>query len=326
MYSKKKPINELKEGDRVEDIFVVKIKRVMLPYKNKSGYYFSLVLSDSSGRSIECKYWGKESEDNTKMVYDSIKGDSVVFVQGRVENYGGKLQISANPPADSIRTLSEGEYDPNDFIMPARRDIERMVKELNGYIESIQNTEIRSLLNKVFQGSFLEKFKVHPGSIEIHHNWTGGLLQHTLEVVKYSDLSKNLFNDMDRDLLIAGAILHDIGKIEEIEVTTRIKGTRKGQLKGHIPIGFRMVSKIMDELKTSENVRDKLLHIILSHHGCMEQGSPKAPMLPEAVAVYYADELSSKLAEITDFIKGAKDATEDEFMYNRRQGRNILLK
>jgi 3'-5' exoribonuclease len=325
MYSKKQPISSLREGDRVEDIFVVKIKRSLMSYKNKPGVYFSLVLSDSSGRSIEYKYWGSE-EARTREVYDSLREDSVVLVQGRVESYEGKLQISSNPP-EAVRALPEGEYNPQEFIMPAKRDLDEMVRELDGHVQGIGNPEIKAIVNRVFrEQGLLKRFRVHPGSIEIHHNWTGGLLQHTLEVVRYCRLSQEMFQGLDKDLMTAGAILHDIGKLEEIKATTRIKGTRKGKLSGHIAIGFRLVSRVMDELKTGEDVRDKLLHIILSHHGWMEYGSPKEPMLSEALAVYYADELSAKLAEITEFISNARDDTKDEFMYHRRQGKNIFLR
>ena len=236
-----------------------------------------------------------------------------------------KLQISTNEP-DIIVPVAAGEYDPADFIMPAKRDVDEMCEELMGYIGTVGNPEVKALLESIFRDSaVMEKFKKHPGAIEIHHNWTGGLLQHTLEVVEYSLLSKKLFTDLNTDLLIAGALLHDIGKLDEIEVKTRIKGTKKGQLKGHIALGYNRVSGVMERLGTSEEVKDKLLHIILSHHGSNENGSPKPPMIPEAFAVYYADEMSSKLSEITEYVKWARGSTDDEFMYHKRHGHNILL-
>lgn len=325
MYTKKQLISSLKEGDRVEDIFVVKIKKAITPYQN--GFRFQLILSDSSGKSIEYTYWGGNDEDEVKNVFDSIKEDYVVEVKGWFKVFGKKPQISTNPP-DTINALKEGEYDISDFIKPAKRPIEEMVNELNEQINSIQNTDIKAILNEVFTENqdFLNKFKTHPGAIEIHHNWTGGLLQHTLEVAKICEVSRGLFPELDRDLVIAGALLHDIGKLHELGVTTRIKGTIKGQLKGHIPMGFKMLSDVMDRLKTEEMTRSKLLHIVLSHHGFNEFGSPKEPMFSEALAVYYADELSSKLTEITEFVKDSKEATENDFMYNRRHSRNILLR
>ncbi|MCX6695889.1 MAG: HD domain-containing protein [Candidatus Altiarchaeota archaeon] len=236
-----------------------------------------------------------------------------------------KLQISTNEP-DTIVPVAAGEYDPADFIMPAKKDLDKMCEELMDYISKIGNPEVKALLESIFKdGVVLEKFKKHPGAIEIHHNWTGGLLQHTLEVAEYSLLSKKLFPDLNTDLLIAGALLHDIGKLDEIEVKARIKGTKKGQLTGHIALGYNRVSGVMDRLGTSEELKDKLLHIILSHHGSNEYGSPKPPMIPEAFAIYYADEMSSKLSEITEYVKWARGSTDDEFMYHKRHGHNILL-
>jgi 3'-5' exoribonuclease len=323
MHAKKTPVSDLREGERVEDIFVVKIRKGMKSYAK--GYSFGLLLSDASGRTVSYRYWGDEDQEAVKGMYESIKADSVVLVQGRVERFQDRLQISTNPP-DTIRALREGEFRPDEFIGPARRDTGEMVTELKGYIERVRNPEVRRLLDRVFGQALLERFCNHPGAIEIHHNWRGGLLQHTLEVMKYCDLSGRVFPELDMDILIAGALLHDIGKLDEIETTTRIKGTLRGQLRGHIALGYGYVSGVMDELNTPEEIREKLLHIMLSHHGNVEYGSPRQPMFPEAVAVYFADELSSKLAEFTEFKKRSREETEDDFMYSRRHGRNILLR
>ncbi len=320
MHTKKTPICELKEGARVEDIFVVKIKKGVKPYSR--GYTFQLLLSDSSGRTVPYRYWGDDNMEAVKGLYDLIKADSVVLVEGRSELFNERIQISTNPP-DTIRVLEKGEYRPEEFIGPARRDTGEMTKELNGYIEGVRNLEIKRILDRVFgDPGFLERFSNHPGAIEIHHNWRGGLLEHTLEVMRYCELSKGMFQELDMDIMTAGALLHDIGKLDELEMTTRIKGTLRGQLRGHIVLGYEHVSRVMDGLKTPGDIKDKILHIMLSHHGNMEYGSPKRPMFPEAMAVYLADELSSKLAEFTEFVKRSREETEDDFMYNRRYGRN----
>ncbi len=325
MYSKKQPVAGLKIGDRVEDIFVVKIKKGVSSYVN--GFYFNLLLTDSSGRTVEYKYWGERDEARVKQIYDTINADSVVFLQGKVAGFKGKPEIHTNPP-DSIKPLKEGEYNPDDFIKPAKRDMKEMENELFNYINSVKNSEIKKILEKIFiqDKDFLDKFKTHPGAIEIHHNWIGGLIQHSLEMVKFCELSKQIFPELDMDLMIAGVLLHDIGKVEEITVTSRIKGTRKGQLKGHTAISYRIVANVMDGLQTSEDTRDKILHIILSHQGQLEYGAPKEPMFSEAVAIHFADQMSSKLAEIIEFIKDSRSATEDEFMWSRRHRRNIFLR
>ncbi|MBI4173464.1 MAG: HD domain-containing protein [Candidatus Aenigmarchaeota archaeon] len=321
MYSKKQPISSLKENERVEDIFVVKIKKGLNPYSN--GFYFHLLLSDAEGGNIDYKYWGDKS-GAVKQLYDSIRPDSVLLVQGRTALFQGSLQISTNPP-DAVTVLQPNEFDPAQFIKPAQRDINEMVGEMKAHIDAVQDQGIKRLLEHIFQGSLLDKFSRHPAAIEIHHNWTGGLLEHCLQMISYCLTSKKLFPSLDQDLLVAGCLLHDIGKLEEIEVTTRIKGTKDGMLRGHISIGVEMVSKAMDQLNTQPETRSKLLHIILSHQGHKHYGSPVEPMFPEAAAIYWADESSAKLAELAEFVKFGKKNTEDDFMYNRRQARNIYL-
>ncbi len=326
MYEKKQPISSLNEGDRVEDIFVVKIKKGMMPYRNKEGSYFRLLLSDKSGKTLEYNYWGSEDTAAVKKIYDSVKPDSVILVKGVVSSFGGKLQLTSNEPSE-LTVLKPGEYDEREFIKPPKRDPKKMYEELLREIDSVKNAQIKKLLEKIFKNKDTgKKFMNYPGGIEIHHNWTGGLLQHTLEVLEYCKLSREQFPELDMDLLTAGALLHDIGKLEELAVTSRIKGTNRGQLVGHIVLGATYVSNRMDETGMDEELRDKILHMMVSHHGKLEYGSAKEPMFPEALVLYYADEMSSKIAEISDFVKSSREDTEDDFMYNRRKRRNILLK
>jgi len=322
--TKKQMIDTLKEGTRVDDIFVVKIKKGISQYVN--GYSFHLLLSDSSGKNIDYKFWGGQNEEEIRKLYDSIKADSVVHIQGKFSFYRGNPQITTNEP-DIIEPLKQGQYDEADFIKKQKKDIDQMYNDLLKIIESVKNISLKKLLSSIFEdASIKEKFKTHPGGIEIHHNWIGGLLQHTLEVVRYCEVSAKDYQTINRDLLLAGAILHDIGKLEELEVTTRIKGSKRGQMTGHIVLGSILVANKMDELEIDSDLKDKLLHIIVSHHGENDFGSPKEPMFPEAVAVYHADELSSKLAEIIEYIEDNKNETEDNFKYHYKKGRNILLR
>ncbi len=329
MYKKKKPIRELKEGELVkDDVFVVKIKKSLRDYSK--GLMFNLVLSDNSGKSLDFAFFGGEDEEGTKKLFDSIKEDDVILItEGKVNKFKGKLSLVVDA-ASKVRVLEISEYDTRDFVRLSDKNIDEMFDELMEFILFIQNEEIKAVVMAFFgDEEFVKKFKEHPGAIEIHHNWSGGLLEHTLEVVKYCLLSVQLFPALNKDLLIAGAVLHDIGKLREMEVTTRIKGSREGQLLGHISIGVTMLSGKFDELNTDMFLREKLMHIMLSHHGKLEYGSPKEPMFPEAMVVYYADEMSSKIAEILDFMDESKEETEDEFKpkYKRKnRPTNILLK
>ena len=319
--TKKQQIKEMKEGEFVRDIFVVKIKRSVRSYAR--GYAFSLILSDSSGASIEYKHWGGPDEEKVKTLFSSVKGDSVILVSGKVDSYNNKLGINADENGE-LRVLNSDEYEA-DFIASSKKNIEEMYSLLITKIDSLSNFLIQQLLKNILL-DLGEKFKKHPAAIQIHHHWRGGLLEHVLEVIEYCETSCKIYSTLDRDLLITGAILHDIGKLEELETTSRIKGTQKGQLIGHLNLGLNYISKKLNETDLDELTKNKILHLIVSHHGKIEFGSPKEPMIPEAVALYYADELSSKITTMNSFIENSKDVTEDEFMYYPREKKNIFLK
>ncbi|MBL7059097.1 HD domain-containing protein [Candidatus Pacearchaeota archaeon] len=320
-YTKKQPINTINENDVVEDIFVVKIKKSIRPYTK--GYSFDLILSDSSGGSLEYKYWGGPNEEEVKAVFNSILPDSVVFITGRAGKYNNKMQISAND-TNQLKVLTPEEYEAN-FIRGPKKDVELMYTKLMEKANSIEDPAIKSFVLEIL-GEFEDKLKIHPGAIMIHHAWKGGLVQHILEIIEYCETSSELFSELDRDILIAGALLHDIGKLEEIEATTRLKGSRKGQLISHLVIGVNYLAEKLKNSSIDELKKEKLLHVVLTHHGKIEHGSPKPPMIPEAFALYYADELSSKLSEIVDFVEEHKNKTEDDFMFSRRHGSNIFLR
>lgn len=319
--TKQQPITGLKSGEKVKDIFVVKIKKGIAPYKN--GFSLTLLLSDASGGNIEYKYWGGQNEEKVKSIYDSIKSDSVVFVRGKVSSYNEKLQITSDELGE-IKVLTSDEYEA-DFVMGAKKNVEEMYSKLLSKIDSLYNPDLKELLNKLFKEEVANSFKKHPAAISIHHNWVGGLLQHTLEIIEHCETCCLIHSELDRDLLISGALLHDIGKLEEMEVTSRIKGSRKGQFIGHITLGAIYVNKKLEESKLDDLFKEKLLHLVLSHQGKLEFGSPKVPMFPEAVALYYADELSSKITEMFGLIEQHRDATEDDFMYDYKKGINIFL-
>lgn len=323
-FRKKQQISAFKEGEFIDDVFVVKIKKGVSDYLK--GFRFNLIISDNSGRTLDYVYWGPKDEEIVREIYDSIKSDSVVKIQGKVSIYNGKLQLATNAPS-KIEVLSEGQYEKEDFVKPSKKDITKMYDELKDAINLVEDEKIKLLLDLIFKDPIIEaKFKKHPGAIEIHHNWIGGLLEHTLEVLRYSITTLQQFPTLNKDLLIAGTLLHDIGKLEEMEVTSRIKGTSKGQLAGHLVLGIIYVHNKMDEIGLEENLKNKLLHMLVSHHGKNEYGSPKEPMFPEALAVYYADELSSKISEMIEFIESAKQDTEDEFMYHKRKNGNVFLR
>ncbi len=318
-------ISSLKDGDTIDDIFVVKIKKSLMPYLK--GFSFQLILTDNSGRSIEYKYWGSSDEKTVRAIHDLVNENDVIKIKGKVGRYNENLQISANPPEHTLEVLREGDYDVSDFIRPAKRDTNQMYDEMLSYIEQIENVAIKKFLVGMFNNEALrEKFKTHPGAIEIHHNWVGGLLEHTLQILNYCELSWKLFPELSKDLLIAGSILHDIGKLRELEVTSRIRGSIEGQLIGHTTLG---VMDIMNDLGKSEiekEIQTKLLHMIVSHLGKAEWGAGKPPMFPEAEVLHHADNMSSRISTMIEFVKDSKETTKNEFNYHSRENKNIFLR
>jgi len=304
---KKTLIKDLKKDDLVNDVFVVKFKKPIEPYKN--GYKFELRLGDSS-REIMFKYWGPAEEQKVKLLYELIKPNSVVLVQGRVNEW------------NNIQVLSQDEYDIRDFVRQTTRHTEEMFTELVKHIAAVKNPELKKLLEHFFHDKeFASRFKESPAAMYKHHGWIGGLLEHTLSVLVICLDIHKLHSKLDRDLLVAGAILHDIGKMDEFAVSTSIRVSTQGMLIGHVIIGVQMLTRAMDKLDTPEELRLKVLHMVITHMG--DYGSNKLPSFPEALAVYHADVLDANLLQMTELKETAQ--TEDDYVYNKDFG-NVYLK
>ncbi|MCX8205796.1 MAG: HD domain-containing protein [Candidatus Micrarchaeota archaeon] len=319
-------ILSLRPGQQVSGIFAVKIRKSLGTYTK--GYRLDLILTDSTGASIAFTLWGGQGDDvraKLQSLLNSITEDAVLHITGAVDDYNGELCISANS-IDSLRILREGEFPPDAFIQPARRDPQQMRQELSAIISSVASPHLKPILSHVFTPQFMDKFIVHPAAVQHHHNRIGGLAEHTIEVVRICEELCRIYPKLDRDLLITGALLHDIGKVREITVTKRIKADSQGQLVGHLAHTTLMLSEALAASGTPEPLRSKLLHLSLSHHGRNDYGSPKEPMFPEAVALHYADETSAMVAEMLDFIEEHKPTTLEDTMYSRTLRRNIYLR
>ena len=322
-FTRKKKIVELKEGDQVDDIYVVKIKRAITPYKR--GYSFEIVLTDETGASLSCFYWGTEDKEKLEEVYNSFNEEDVLHITSKVSSFNKKLVVNINEK-DTFEVLTEEQYDKSMFMLPPKRDIEDMKKELKNYISSIKNSHLKSLLEKIFTNEFTENFSIHPGAIQYHHNWKGGLMQHTIEVAEICELLCKQNPEMDRDLLLTGALIHDLGKLIEIHVGVRARGTLEGQFIGHSIESIIWYAKYMEELNFPNLLRIKIIHMILSHHGKLEFGATKEPMFPEAFALHSADAASAMVSEIVSYVEESKLETNNDTNYHRNYKRNILLK
>ncbi len=276
-------VNELKTGqDLIDQTFLVKSQKKLKTSSNKE--YWSLTLGDKTGE-IDAKVW----EDKLDTCESAKEGDAVL-ISGAVNEYKGKKQLII----ESMQITED--YEISDFLQQTSKDIDKMFKIIEKNISGMQNKHLKSLLNQFYKDEeFSEKFKQAPGAKVIHHAYVGGLLEHVSEMLGYAEPVLKDYPNINKDLLITGILLHDIGKIDELETNSRIFQTLKGKFVGHIPIGTIKVAKEMDKIKDfPEELKDKVLHLILSHHGKLEFGSPVKPQLLEAVVLNYLDELSSK--------------------------------
>ena len=319
-FRKKKNINEFEEGELVNDLFVVRFKKPVRQARN-GNYWFELKIQDAGG-DIMLKYWGNKDEKNVNELYSKINKDDVILAKGVVRSYNERLELSVND--GDLQVVPPGQFEVSDFIRRSEKDAEKMLSKLKETIDSIQNQHYRKILDSFFgDEKFLESFKRCPAAVYKHHGWLHGLLEHTLNV---SDICDNIASNnpkLDRDLAVTGALLHDVGKIRELEATTLIKVTDEGNLLGHIVIAIEMFLERTAKLDIPEIVKQKVLHIIVSHHGHNEFGSPRQPAFPEAFLVFKADELDAFLMRMIEL----KDAalTEDSFFYSKDFG-NIYLK
>ncbi|MCD6350931.1 MAG: HD domain-containing protein [Armatimonadetes bacterium] len=281
----RKLVKDLREGDAVTGSFAVRQKR-LLPFRNKSGNYLDLLLADRSGE-ISARMWDRADE-----AADLFDVGDVVIISGHVESYNDRLQIIIK----SVRKASEDEYDEADFLASGKLDLEDATRRLLQWITSVQQPDLRLLLESLFgDRELLDWFIRCPGSKSLHHAHLGGLLEHTLGVLSILAAVCESHPELDRDLLIAGGLLHDLGKTQELQIIgTTIEYTDLGRLVGHIVLTDRMVTEHLRGLPDfPEELAARLTHLLLSHHGQKEYGAPVLPMTPEACALHYADNLDA---------------------------------
>jgi 3'-5' exoribonuclease len=318
---KRQFVKDLKEGEEVDSTFSVKFKKPMRKYAR--GFMFELRLSDRSGE-ITAKYWGQNDESAVRKVYESIGPDDVVHVNGLASSYRDVPEIAISPENKGrIAKVELCSVDLTDFVDVSDIDLGAMRQEIVQTICTVQNTHLRLLLERIFVDEFLDQFMKAPASMWLHCNWVGGLAEHTLNVMRICEFLSLSYPQLDRDLLVAGALMHDLGKVWEYDVTTSIDVSEEGMLRGHIIIGAEVVSRTCDKIEgMPDSLRLKIIHMVLSSHGELEMGSPKKPQFPEAVALHFADDIDAKLEQYIA-AKG-KAQTEDPWVYDKRLGHIYL--
>jgi 3'-5' exoribonuclease len=303
---KKQFIADIKAGDWVDDIFVLSEK--ILSQKRDGDNFLNVTLSDKTG-TLKGVVW-----DNVDQIAAGITSGDFAYVNGSVSDYKGALQVVIK----KMDPYSPDRIDPSDFLPQTSRDIERMFKRLLKRADSITTDYLKALIDAFFNDKeFVDKFKTAPAAKKMHHAYIGGLLEHTLSMSSLADKIAGHYGGVNRDLLLSGAILHDIGKIEEFEYQSKIDYSDKGRLLNHIVIGIKMVD---DKLSGINNFpEDQMLllkHMIVSHHGTREFGSPEPPKTIEAILLNYIDEIDSKVKAVRDFI-ASEDPDETWTSYHR---------
>ncbi|NLK00547.1 MAG: HD domain-containing protein [Clostridia bacterium] len=286
----KQYISQLRVGDRVESCFAVSFKQ-LAPYSSRSARageeFLKLVLQDVTG-TLEGRVW-----DNASGLNGIFDVEDIIYVEGLVTEYNG-LQLAIN----SIQKVSPREVDFSDFVPTTQYDISKLWGNYEEYISSINNPHLDRLFKAIFSSDFKEKFFAAPGGKTIHHAYRGGLLEHTLEVASIADHISQIYSDhINRDILLTGALLHDIGKTMEYDVNSiSFQMTDRGRLLGHLVLGRDILMESSAGIADFPcELEDELGHMILSHHGHKEWGSPEPPKTIEAFALYHSDLVSARL-------------------------------
>jgi 3'-5' exoribonuclease len=255
--------------------------------KKGGGQYLALTLSDKTG-SMEARMW-----DEIVSAAATCGEGCYVKVQGQIAKYQGKFQITLT----KMRLAAASEVEAADFVPASRFDIGEMWAELRGYVDAFQNAELRRLVFAFLDDETIgAAYREAPAAKVLHHAWIGGLLEHVLTLVRVCRATAPYYPEVDADLLVTGAILHDIGKVRELSWGTTFGYTLEGQMIGHISIAQGMLrEKIATLPGFPEKLRVLVEHMILSHHGRYEFGSPKLPMTPEAVLLSALDDIEAKM-------------------------------
>ncbi|NLY30597.1 MAG: HD domain-containing protein [Firmicutes bacterium] len=306
-------VRDMAEGALVRGHYLL-TRKELIPFSSKPGRFLLMHMADKTGE-IRGIVWDQGEE-----LAAQIANGDVVAVEGRVTVYRDTLQVVCS----SVMKPLPGEYSPEDFLPSSKRSRELMLAELEEIIRGIADEDCRSLLEVVFVPEFLKAFSWAPAARSMHQAYIGGLLEHTLNVVRLCEGVAALYPEVDRDLLITGALLHDIGKVHEYEVKAGIEITDVGRLIGHLIIGHDKVANAIAFIPGfPEEKALRLRHMLLSHHGQLEWGSPKEPQTLEACILHHCDNLDSEVSKFAEILAAAGRG-ERWTPYDSRLGRSLF--
>ena len=307
-------IDSLHEGERVTSIYMCKQKNAATTKNGKP--YENVLLQDRTG-TLDAKIWEPNS-----MGIEEFEALDFIEVQGEVTVFNGAMQMSIK----RARKCTEGEFDMKDFLPVSSRDIEEMYGELMTLKNKVGNTYLRSLLDSFFvdDAELIKNFKFHSAAKSVHHGFVGGLLEHTLGVATLCDCFADRYPMLNRDLLLTGAMLHDIGKLKELSDFPTNDYTDDGQLLGHIIIGVEMIGKRAEMIDGfPAKLESELKHLIVSHHGEYEYGSPKKPAIMEAFALNFADNMDAKMETLKELLSTPQAQTGEWLGFQKMLDTNV---
>ena len=309
---KKQFINQIHAGDVLSDCYVLAEKT--MAQKKDGNNYLNLVLSDRTG-SIKGVVW-----DNVEKIASQTETGAVVAVRGHVGQYRNNLQVVVK----EMTMVPPGETDPSDFMLSTERDVHQMFERLVALSESLEAWYLKALFRAFWEDdAFTAQLKRAPAAKKMHHAYIGGLLEHTLSMAVLADKISGQYNGIDRDLLVSGALLHDIGKTREFSYDMGIDYSDEGRLVNHIVIGLQMIEeKIGTVASFPEEPALLLKHMVISHHGSRDLGSPEPPKTIEAVMLNCIDEMDSRVQAIREFM-GKEDPGESWTSFHRLLGRHF---
>ena len=297
------------EGTRFDGYFLVLAKQLRTTKTNKP--YLNLILGDKTGQ-LEARIW---EVTDPRIAKDFERGD-IVKARGTASKFDDRLQMKV----DQLRVAQDAEFDRMDMLPSTTYDVAELWRLLRGFVDSLVNPDLkRMLLALLDDPAIAEAYREAPAAKQLHHAWLGGLLEHVISLCTLADRVAPHYPLIDRDLLLTGVILHDIGKVRELSWAVGFEYTLEGTLLGHIQIGAALAERTMDSLPDfPPKLKILVLHMILSHHGKLEFGSPKLPMIPEALMLNFIDDLDANMQAVQgEFDKCAREGKGPNELTNK---------
>ncbi len=317
-------LNDIDDGREIKTVLAIKDKQGIQSYKN--GNFFTLKLGNKTGE-VKAKYWGGEEEEVQKL-HDKFSVGDIVEIKGKTREYKGQPEIALNPDDEHfIKEAVPGKYSMRDFLPEIEKNPEHLFSEISKKIRKLENQHLQKLCMKFYGNKDIApELKKLPAAKSYHHNRIGGYIEHVHETMQLAETFCKQHPVIDRELLLSGVILHDIGKIHEYEYESAIDFTDDGRLLGHIPMGDHMITNAIKGIDDfPQDLARKIRHLVLSHHGQKEWGSAVEPRTKEAIILHELEYLDSKVSKVIETFKKHSDS-EESGVFAPELGQYIYLK